>query len=174
MNDIVKSIYKNSKKPKAWAPCLARKHTNWHHHRKPRERRIKLHLQQQTQGLSIIVISVSDGKQINEGKHKETLQHCRKPQHQLYANKTSINYGYYEVTKENKGQGREVQKAADLDSENSHLFSQEPVMLTLTTSTNGWNQKQIKWAKHQLHKRRLFLICTLKKNGGGGEIVHLQ
>lgn len=49
---------------------------------------------------------MSDRKQINEGKCKETLQHSRKLQQQLYANMTSINYGYYEVTKENKGQGR--------------------------------------------------------------------
>lgn len=49
---------------------------------------------------------MSDRKQINEGTWKEPPQRCSTLPHQLHANKTSMNYGYNAVTKENKGQGR--------------------------------------------------------------------
>jgi len=42
----------------------------------------------------------------NRSMEASARRHCRKLQHQLHAKKTSINYGYHEVTEENIRQGR--------------------------------------------------------------------
>lgn len=160
MNDIQKSIYEYSKKTKAWAPCVAGEHTSCHHHWKPRQN----YAAAVTTGTKPFNndINMSDRKLNNEGKCKETVQHWS-VQHQLYANRSKLSY--CEVTKENKAQGRAI-------TEGSWFWlwkstSQKTELITLATSTNGWNQKQIKWGKHEPHKR----LChpSIQKRG---ETVH--
>lgn len=81
------------------------------------------------------------------------------------------NNGYCEVIKENKAQARAV-------TEGSWLWKstfQKTELITFTTCTNGWNQKQIKWAKHEPHKRRLSHWAFRKggKSYTGVDLQHL-
>lgn len=109
---------------------------------------------------------MSDRKLSSEGKWKETVQHWS-VQRQLYANRSKGSH--CEVTKGNKAQGRAI-------TEGSWLWlwkstSQKTELITLSTSTNGWNQKQI--PKHEPYKRSLSHWNIQKRGSTGIDLQQL-